>query len=443
MEDRKPLMSISRDHDDMTDTPQLHKKKALKKESGCDMKLVSFVFIGVLTLLYVITELAVAVRFQYLVLLSDGFHNLSDVISLYIAFWARRATKRQHTDDMSYGWGRAEILGGLTNGCFLLSLCLYVILEAIPKFINPPQIESGLWFMVIAGVGLFINTLGTIVFSITGQGHSHSHGGGHSHGHGHEHKEKKKHSEKVEMGETGSQKEKKQKEKNGHEHSHDHGHDHDHDKKKKEKDHHEHSHDHGHEKKTKKKKTAARDMNTYAVFIHYLGDAISSVLVLGAGVLIHFFHAPWTNYIDPVSSLIVCALILYTTFPLVKRCSVILLQSSPAGVSLENLKHKLRKVEGLLSVHDLHVWQLVDGMTIASVHVAIEEGVDFTNLVTEVKKIFHNFGIHSSSIQPEFVPRNHSSLQYCNQNCVTECDEDWCCKKKREQIEEFSIQTEI
>lgn len=41
---------------------------------------------------------------------------------------------------MSYGWVRSEILGGLTNGCFLLSLCLYVALEAIPKFIQPERI---------------------------------------------------------------------------------------------------------------------------------------------------------------------------------------------------------------------------------------------------------------------------------------------------------------
>jgi len=437
-------------------------KKKPKLESGCDAKLVSFVFIGVLTLLYVITELGVAVRFQYLVLLSDGFHNLSDVISLFIAFWARRATKRQHTDDMSYGWGRAEILGGLTNGCFLLSLCLYVVLEAIPKFIEPPPIEGGLWFMIIAGVGLFINTLGTIVFSITGQGHSHSHGGGHSHGHGHGHKEKKK-GEKVELAESprGEKKDldKGKDKEHDKEHNHDHkdhkDHDHKEEKKDKEKkkkdkqgDHshsHSHDHDHGHDKKKKKK--APRDMNTHAVFLHFLGDAISSVLVLGAGVLIHFFHGTWTNYIDPVSSLVVCGLILYTTIPLVKRCSTILLQSTPAGLSVDTMKNKLRKVEGLMSVHDLHVWQLVDGMTIASVHVAVEEGVDFTHLVNEIKKIFHDFGIHSSSIQPEFVPRNHLSLHYCNQNCVIECEEDWCCKQKSEhhskQVEEFSIKTDL
>lgn len=42
-------------------------------------------------------------------------------------------------------------------------------------------------------------------------------------------------------------------------------------------------------------------MNTHAVFLHYLGDAISSLMVLGAGILLHFFHGKWIDYIDPVS----------------------------------------------------------------------------------------------------------------------------------------------
>jgi hypothetical protein len=56
-------------------------------------------------------------------------------------------------------------------------------------------------------------------------------------------------------------------------------------------------------------------------------------------------------------------------------------------------------------VHDFHMWQLIDGMTITSVHIAVEEGADFTNIVREVRKLLHDYGIHSSSIQPEFVPR--------------------------------------
>jgi Co/Zn/Cd efflux system component len=68
---------------------------------------------------------------------------------------------------MSYGWVRSEILGGLTNGCFLLSLCLYVALESIPRFIDPPEFDSGWPFIIVAACGLAINTFGTIIFACT------------------------------------------------------------------------------------------------------------------------------------------------------------------------------------------------------------------------------------------------------------------------------------
>jgi len=50
------------------------------------------------------------------------------------------------------------------------------------------------------------------------------------------------------------------------------------------------------------------------------------------------------------------------------------LQTTPDEVNMESLRKKMSKIEGLLSLHDLHVWQLVDGMFISSVHVSVEEG---------------------------------------------------------------------
>jgi Co/Zn/Cd efflux system component len=85
-------------------------------------------------------------------------------------------------------------------------------------------------------------------------------------------------------------------------------------------------------------------MNVHAVFLHFLGDAISSCLVLGAGALIHYFDGPWTMYIDPASSLLVCGIILWTTLPLVLRCSMILLQRSPHDIDVENVKTSILNV---------------------------------------------------------------------------------------------------
>lgn len=390
------------------------------EHEGTDMKVVAFIGIAIITLFYVLGELGIAVYINSLVLLSDGFHNLSDVVSLYIAFWANRASKRESSSEMSYGWARTEILGGLTNGCFLLSLCLYVVLESIPKFIRPEPIQGGLMFMITAGIGLAINFTGTIVFWATGQSHGHSHSHGHGHGHGHGHKDKKKkedHAPLIESVDISNDSQVFETSEKKH-------------------------------KKAKKEKKKRRDENVHAVFLHFLGDAISSCLVLGAGALIHFFDGEWTMYIDPVSSLLVVGIILWTTVPLVKRCSLILLQRSPRDIDVENVKTSILNIVGVVNVHDMHMWQLIDGMTITSVHIAVEEGADFTNIVKEVRKLLHDYGIHSSSIQPEFVPRTtNKPADYCEENCVQECDEDWCCKKsadkKKKMDKEYSIKTHV
>eukprot|EP01089_Gocevia_fonbrunei_P013702 TRINITY_DN3569_c0_g1_i1.p1 TRINITY_DN3569_c0_g1~~TRINITY_DN3569_c0_g1_i1.p1 ORF type:complete len:450 (-),score=75.88 TRINITY_DN3569_c0_g1_i1:66-1415(-) len=422
-----------------------HSKHKQKKKGCIDFKLISFVIIGGLTLLYVALELGIAVWLKSLALLSDGFHNLSDVISLFIAYWAASAAKRDINDKMSYGWARSEVLGGLTNGCFLLSLCLYVFLEAIPRFINPESIDSSWWFIGVAGGGLVINTLGTVIFAFAGisHGHSHSHGG-HGHGdHGH--------------GEHGHGHGKKEKE-----HGHGHG------KKKHGHDHGEKKHDHGHKKKDKhhhdeyepfedddleamddiemepkthkhkshKKKKASKwkiDLNVWAVFLHYLGDMISSALILIAGLLLHFFQdSTWADYMDPAASVLIVILILWTTFPLVKRCAIILLQSTPSEVEMDSLRDSILGLPGVESLHDLHVWQLVDGMIISSAHIAVEEGIEWSTLVKKIKSVLHEHNIHSSSVQPEFVQRNKPMKPFCEENCVKNCEEDWCCKKTAE-----------
>ncbi|KAN0055520.1 hypothetical protein ACTA71_008633 [Dictyostelium dimigraforme] len=505
------------------------KKQDLEKEPLS--KSIAFISIGTLTMLYVIVELGAALYVGSLTLLSDGFHNLSDVVSLVIAWWAQKAAKRDSDNFMSYGWARAEILGGLTNGCFLLSMSLYVALEAIPRFIRPEPMESGLIFMIVAGSGLAINILGTIVFACTGMSHAHSHGGGghshggggHSHGgdekkkekkHGHSHdgaekKKEKKHGHSHDGAEKKKEKhghghshgattasvginsdekehnhdheghhdhseenhghshgsgggEKKKEKKHGHGHSHggsaadgidlednhyDHSeenHGHSHEKKKEKKHDHDHGHSHDGEKKKKKKKSSGTclgmDLNMFGVFLHFLGDAVSSLFVLITGAVIHFTQGKWTEYIDPAVSLIIVIMIAATSVPLVKRCSMILLQKVPDDIDLDSIRNKMAKVDGIISQHDLHVWQLVDGMTIASVHVGIEQGKEFHPIASKLRKIFHKEGIHSTSIQPEFLVPNSftggasTDPNFCVQNCVDNCEEEWCCKKSADRI---------
>ncbi len=90
---------------------------------------------------------------------------------------------------MTYGWRRAEVVGALANGVFLLALCLNIIIESIQRFFDIQgkfskdsnhlsEIKDPIWLLGVGGVGLVINILGLFLF--------HDHGGhGHSHGHGH------------------------------------------------------------------------------------------------------------------------------------------------------------------------------------------------------------------------------------------------------------------
>jgi len=368
---------------------------------------------------------------------------------------------------MSYGWKRTEILGALTNGIFLVSLAVYITLETIPEIISPETPPSGITVVIIAAAGLAINTIATVVFHFTGQshghshaggGHGHSHGGsdhGHSHGeedHGHSHAKKKKpkSSETVhliseyEMEEHGHSHSEKHghshSDKKDHGHSHSEGHGHSHSEKKDhghshshgEKEDHGHSHSHG-EKEPKKKKVV--DQNVKAVCLHYFGDMVSSFFVLVMGILITLFPPSydnpetWTEYIDPVTSLLIVVLILITTVPLIKGCFMILLQRTPPHIQVPELKNKIMTFGGVLNVHDFHVWQLVDGMIITSLHIMIEENTDFGVLAKKIKKLLHKSGIHSSAIQPEFVTINHPNTDNCLQHCVKDCSEDWCCKE--------------
>jgi zinc transporter 1 len=329
-------------------------------------------------------------------------------------------------------------------------------------------------------------------------GHSHEHkekkkmkDGDEGHGHSHEEKKAKKakekghgHSHGDEEGHSHEKKDKSKKKDKGHGHSHDdHAHDHDehdHDSHSEE----EHGHSHGdHRVKTNavddsigintsssassyqygeatflspnegekelllvasgskkpKKHKGKTDHNIRAVFLHYLGDALSSLCVLATGLLYHFFpNATWTKYLDPISSLVIVALILFTTIPFVKSASVILLQRVPNEVSIPHLTEGLLRVEGVLDVHDLHVWQLVDKMIIASVHVRIETtDVDrCKRIMANAKAVFHRFGVHSCTMQPEFIPKGFiTGPRPCSENCVDHCVEDWCCKAEEEILE--------
>lgn len=96
---------------------------------------------------------------------------------------------------------------------------------------------------------------------------------------------------------------------------------------------------------------------------------------------------------------------------LVRSTSFILLQGVPPEVSLEDVRSGILAVEGVLSVHELHIWQLSETKIIASVHITASREVEFMPLASDIRGVLHKHGIHSSTIQPEYHPNRDAVLE--------------------------------
>jgi cobalt-zinc-cadmium efflux system protein len=114
----------------------------------------------------------------------------------------------------------------------------------------------------------------------------------------------------------------------------------------------------------------ARDVNLRSAFLHMAGDTLSTAAVIagGAGILL-----TGRNWIDPVLSLLIAALILWTSSDIVRETLNILLEGTPRGVSLSEIRAGMEAVEGVVNVHDLHVWSLGSNSSALACHVTIAD----------------------------------------------------------------------
>ena len=114
----------------------------------------------------------------------------------------------------------------------------------------------------------------------------------------------------------------------------------------------------------------ARDVNLRSAFLHMAGDTLSTAAVIagGAGILL-----TGKNWIDPVLSLLIAALILWSSVGIVRETLNILLEGTPRGISLGAIRAGMEEVEGVIDVHDLHVWSLGSQSSAMACHVTIAD----------------------------------------------------------------------
>ncbi|HZS65702.1 MAG TPA: cation diffusion facilitator family transporter [Burkholderiales bacterium] len=147
----------------------------------------------------------------------------------------------------------------------------------------------------------------------------------------------------------------------------------------------------------------AHDMNARAARLHVLGDVLGSVAALAAGALVAL--TGWTR-IDPLASLVICALIAFSSMRLLRESLHALMEGVPLGLSVETIGGEMARVDGVISVHDLHVWTLSGSRTALSAHVVVRSLGQWERTLVELQQRLHErFGIDHVTLQPETAIR--------------------------------------
>ena len=157
---------------------------------------------------------------------------------------------------------------------------------------------------------------------------------------------------------------------------------------------------------------AADDMNVRSAYLHMLGDAVSAFGVVIAGVLVATTHSQMA---DPVVSVLIAALILYSSYDVVRESATVLLEGTPVGMDMPAVIGAIKSVAGVIDVHDLHVWMVGPGVVACSFHIvvaeqSIREGQQVLRAV--VQDVEHRFNITHTTVQVE-VEGCEANDMYC------------------------------
>lgn len=149
------------------------------------------------------------------------------------------------------------------------------------------------------------------------------------------------------------------------------------------------------------RKAARNDLSVRSAYVHMVGDAVSAFGVVVAGVVIALTGA---TIADPLVSILIAMLILWSSWGILKESVNVLLEAIPEGMQMEAVEQTICSVEGVLAVHDLHVWTVGSGIIACSCHVTVEEqsvreGENVLRLVAEALE--HKHAITHSTVQVE------------------------------------------
>jgi cobalt-zinc-cadmium efflux system protein len=161
------------------------------------------------------------------------------------------------------------------------------------------------------------------------------------------------------------------------------------------------------------KSGSKHDLNLRSTFLHLMGDVLSTLGAVAAGIIIAFTN--W-NWLDPLVSVLIGAFILWNAWGILRQSIHILLESTPESIDMDSMVASLLKVEGVRGVHDLHVWSINESLRVLSAHIvtddiSISQGAAIQKDLHAV--LTHKYNIQHATLQLECEGCKHGLL-FCD-----------------------------
>ncbi len=261
------------------------------------------------------TELFGGIIFGSISLVADSFHVIMDVIALLTSYLAlRMVLKPNWRADYSFGYHRLEVLAALFNGGTLSVTIFLIIEESIYRLMHPVVAEAGM-ILIIAIIGLLANLVSAKFL------------GEHDHNHNHR---------AVKNGITAGLPEKACVDA---------------------------------PMICPTEACSDEDLNIKSAYLHVLGDALSSVLVIIGAIVIYYTNVTW---LDPILAFGIAAILFKGTYGVLKESLAAIMSKSP--VDILKVQKFLEQIPSVTNVHDLHVWRLCSRVAMLSAHVKLNTG---------------------------------------------------------------------
>lgn len=155
-----------------------------------------------------------------------------------------------------------------------------------------------------------------------------------------------------------------------------------------------------------------KDMNVKAAFLHLAADAMVSLGLVVGGIIIYYTKLYW---IDPLLSIIICVVIIASTWKLLKDSLRLSLDGVPENVDLQKIETEVLKTAGVKDIHHLHVWAISTTQNALTAHITVKETAAMQEIETIKKQVKHTLAhLHIDHATLEIEAEN------CNGGCIEE-----------------------